>query len=534
MFSRWFYSTLKTAENLIHQGRIDDAFNRLRNLELKEDSRTNAVLDALARPLLARARLHAQAGSYHAALGDLDRLEAIKRTTPDAAHLRQNVLEEMRHRAERQAQRSETYEEAVRHIQAGRLESGRMAVERMEDPKAREALREELDIRQRRSEQLLGQAQAALDSGDVVVAARCWKDAVQRHGRTQQSDEFARRLAPAYREAVNGWVRGGQVDRVASAAELARELRQIDPSLESIERLAWQLSQAARELDAVELAGLRESLLRIQAACGEVRWVKEALTSLTAMMEHQDQLLASPLALLAPGVEKAPRIGTPHAVRSAQNTEAVARPAIDLAAAELNARPLLLLVDGTGSCVLVSREIVRIGRAGGGSLVDVPIPADVQSHHADIVRDGDDYFLVAHGPVRVNHRGVTRSLLRDGDRVILGSNGKFEFRKPSARSETAVLVLSDRCRLREDVSQVVMLRDTCLIGPQPSSHVRTREGESRVVLFSRGGRLFVRREGADGRPGGRSEPVPLGQTLEFGDVRVTVKPYDASGSTPVA
>ena len=98
----------------------------------------------------------------------------------------------------------------------------------------------------------------------------------------------------------------------------------------------------------------------------------------------------------------------------------------------------------------------------------MPIPAELKSHHADVVRDGEDYFLVAHGPVRVNRRVVTRTLLRDGDRVVLGEKAKLVFHKPSVKSGTAVLKLSHRCRLAQDVSAVVLFHDTCLIGPQAS------------------------------------------------------------------
>ncbi|RMF79924.1 MAG: hypothetical protein D6744_08670 [Planctomycetota bacterium] len=77
---------------------------------------------------------------------------------------------------------------------------------------------------------------------------------------------------------------------------------------------------------------------------------------------------------------------------------------------------------------------------------------------------------------------------------------------------------------------MVLFRDACLLGPQPSCHLRTREGDSRLTLFERGGELLVRRTGRDGRPTGTSEPLPLGCTREIGDQRITVKRYgDGTG-----
>jgi hypothetical protein len=193
-----------------------------------------------------------------------------------------------------------------------------------------------------------------------------------------------------------------------------------------------------------------------------------------------------------------------------------------------------MLVDGTGSLLLLARDVVRLGRAGGLEGIEVPIPADIQSHHADIVRDGEDYFLVAHGPARVNHRKVRRTLLRHGDRIVLGSTAKMVFHKPSGKSDTAVLKLSSGCRLPQDVSLVVLFKGTCLFGPQASCHVRTREGDTRLVLFDRSGELFVRRAARDGWPTGPAEALPARKTCDFGDLRLTVKEYLTDGSGGLA
>jgi hypothetical protein len=101
------------------------------------------------------------------------------------------------------------------------------------------------------------------------------------------------------------------------------------------------------------------------------------------------------------------------------------------------------------------------------------------------------------------------------------------FHKPSSKSESAVLRLSHRCRLPQDVSDVVLFRDTCLIGPAATCHVRTREDDGQIVLFERGGALYARpiQDARLGGPTLRAAPVVAGQTLEVARLRVTVKPY---------
>jgi len=187
----------------------------------------------------------------------------------------------------------------------------------------------------------------------------------------------------------------------------------------------------------------------------------------------------------------------------------------------------LMLVDGAGSFLLLPRDCVRIGRAGRDVQVDVPIPADIQAHHADITRDGEDYFLTAHGPVQVNQREVRRTLLRDGDRIVLGPKAKMVFHKPSVKSDSAVLKLSHRCRLAQDVGEVVLFRQTCLIGPQSSCHIRTADGQTQVVLFERGGRLYGREAASAGGKLGDPRELAADATYDFGEVRITLKSCDA-------
>jgi hypothetical protein len=292
------------------------------------------------------------------------------------------------------------------------------------------------------------------------------------------------------------------------------------------ERLAELARKAAEKLAGADYVGLRETLLRLQAARSDTDWIKSALRPIDEIVRAHSQLLASPLGLLGMSLHKTAAFGKAHAGLVRHNHGAADETVYRGQGAALEDRALLVLVDGTGSALLIGRDVIRVGRAGSQTGLDVPIPADIQSHHADVIRGGEDYFLVARGPVRVNRKRVSRTLLRHGDRIVLGAKAKMVFHKPSAKSDTAVLKLSSGCRLPQDVSLVVLFKGTCLIGPQSSCHVRTREGDTRLVLFDRAGELFVRRAARDGRPTGPAEALPACETCDFGDVRMTVKQYD--------
>ena len=534
MLSRWLNTGIRAAESALSDGRIDEAFDRLSKPDLHGQRRALELSDELARQLLARARLHAQAGRYRDVLADLDKLASIDRLGSDAVALRKRVEEEHGERIDRHAAESDAFKRASAQLDAGRLESGRLSIEQLEDPRRREQLREQLDVRLQRSEQMIAQASASLASGDVLAACRFWEDAAQRHGRTDSSDRFAVELAVALRRQVDGWIASGQLERLSPAAHAIRALIAFSPTLEEQQRMIDLVNVAARQLSSGDFHSLRDTLLRLNAARGDATWARELSKHVDQLTAARAALLSSPLGLLTGGepLHKSPEIvmAAPREVRHDDTMRAAPSP---IAAAPVllprNAASMLLLVDGTGSALILRRDLVRIGRGGGSQQMDVPMPADIQSHHADIVQSGDDYFLVAHGPVRVNHKPVSKSLLRDGDRILLGATTKLVFSRPSAKSETAVLRLADRNRLPQDVSVIVLLRDTCLIGPQESCHVRTREGEDRVLLFERDGQLLARRHSSNLREKSAAFELLPSMPVEIGELRLTVKNYDARG-----
>ncbi len=515
MFARWLFVRLSAAEKALRQGRIDEAYAAATKPELRDDPRAGRLLDELVKPLAARARLHRQAGRWRDALADLDRLVAVGRATPEVQALRQQVVDEMRAHAGEAAERQEAVDRVAEHVKAGRLETGRLDLGRVEDPQKREELAAELDARMQRASQLLNQAGQALAAGDVLAAARFWQEACER-GRTQAVDDFAARLATACRASIERWVDEGRIDCLGAARPALSALAPIVPTVVELGRLIELCHRAVRQFSTDEYAGLRETLLRLKAARG-AEWVKTALAAVAAIAAGRETLLASPLGLFA-------SVGPAGRPAEAPATPVQAQPgSADAIRLE---RPLLVLVDGGGSGLLVRRDLVRVGR-GGSAAVDVPIPGDLQSHHADIIRRGEDYFLTAYGPAQVNGRRVEHTLLRDGDRIVLGTSVKMVFSKPSAKSESAVLRLGQRCRLAQDVSDVVLFRDTCLVGPSPSCHLRMHEGHGQAVLFESGGELHARQTAGNDWQMAAPRAVLTGEALELGDVRVTVKPYAA-------
>jgi hypothetical protein len=519
MFGRWQNVRLRAAEVALREGRLEDALGPLAEEDLRESPRGRKLADAVVEPLLARARLHRQAGRYSAALADLQQIQTLGRDHPDLATLRARVEAELNDGAERAADAREAARRAADHLRQGRLDTARHDVAQIPNEERRAELAAQLAQREQRGNELLTQAREALERDDVLAALRYWDEAGQRYGRTQESEQFARGLGDACRTATRRWLAGGQIDHLLAVAGPLGILVQRDPSLGDCERMIELTERAAAALARRDYSELRQTLLRLRGTAGEAHWIENVLNALTRMTGAQEELLASPLGAYASQRSEESKVSPTADAREAAATPRKTPPDGALTLRE----GVVLLVDGGGSSLLLDGERVRIGRASSSSEVDVALPADVEPHHADIVRRGEDFFLHAYGPVVVNRQSVQQVRLNDGDRVTLG-NAKLTFHRPSAKSASAVLRLSHRCRLPMDVSSVVLFIDTCVVGQGAACHVTVREPVGRVVVFEQDGYLHTRPLSGRGHLGAEPAPLKAGQPVEFGDLRVTATP----------
>jgi hypothetical protein len=128
--------------------------------------------------------------------------------------------------------------------------------------------------------------------------------------------------------------------------------------------------------------------------------------------------------------------------------------------------------------------------------VDVPLVADVSRLHATLTRDAEGYLLEGVKALQVNSEPVTRALLRQNDRVTLGTSCQFVFRQPVPISTTARLDLVSGHRLPLAVDGVLLMGDSLVIGPGPQAHVIVPELNSPVVLYRQKDGLGVRGRGS--------------------------------------
>lgn len=154
----------------------------------------------------------------------------------------------------------------------------------------------------------------------------------------------------------------------------------------------------------------------------------------------------------------------------------------------------LLWIDAVGGYWVTMSDEVVIGQPTAD--VDVPILGDISKRHARICRDGEGYLIEALRPVYVNNQPVDgRTTLSDRAIIRLGDRVELRFRRPHALSATARLEFATGHRTQPSSDAVLLMAETCVLGPSGHSHVVCHNWQDEVVMFRRHGELYCRTPG---------------------------------------
>jgi hypothetical protein len=150
----------------------------------------------------------------------------------------------------------------------------------------------------------------------------------------------------------------------------------------------------------------------------------------------------------------------------------------------------MLWIDSVGGYWVCLADELIIGQpacprnTSAGNEADIPILADISSRHARIRRDGEGYMIDALREVRVAGRPVEKTeVLIDGSRIEIGPSVKLQLRQTHPLSLSARLDFLSRHRTQPAADAVLLLADSCVMGPRPQSHVVCRNWTKEVILF---------------------------------------------------
>jgi hypothetical protein len=147
---------------------------------------------------------------------------------------------------------------------------------------------------------------------------------------------------------------------------------------------------------------------------------------------------------------------------------------------------------------------------------DVSLLSDLGRQHATIARTGEGYLLEANGPTRVSGRDVVdRVSLSDGAIIELGCSVRLRFQQPSALSLSARLDFLSDHRPTQTADGIVLLADTCLLGPNDENHIVCSDWPGQVLLVRQGRELWCRSRMSLSV---NEQPLESGRQLSSGDV----------------
>jgi hypothetical protein len=178
----------------------------------------------------------------------------------------------------------------------------------------------------------------------------------------------------------------------------------------------------------------------------------------------------------------------------------------------------LLWIDAVGGFLVCTDECVVLGQPSPGNSIAVPILADISRRHAVIRRDAGAYVLEPLQMTRIDGREITGPhVLADNQLIQLGDNVRIRFTKPHALSATARLVMESHHKTQPSADAVLLMADSCVMGPSRHCHVRCRDWKRDVVVYRQNDVLYCRADEAlaiDGIEAGGESEITSGVRVE--------------------
>ncbi len=543
MFGRLASVRIKAAEDALAQGRIDEALETAISRDLAGNDRVQRLCKSLATAFFERGQERLMSRNFVGAISDFDRAGQCGYSLEKVNEWRHRAQAALAadHAADRL--RADALNDARRRADAGSLVGAAEALQRapLNDP-AREALASAIDRQAQQASDALAIARSALERDDLHNASRQIRIAKSLHAKLEGLSETEHRLVDRAVERVRAAFESGRLDRARQDMEVLVDLDCRSAARVEMEDLMRHASAASEALLDHDYSRAALALGRLAKISQNAPWAAEARSHLDTIESAVEAVMEGPLGLLVsaqnrsmsrkpremPGLngETLPAVARPPIAREVPH--GTGSPSADVLPPTPGLpRRILLRMDGVGSFLLVRGDRVSIGRAGPGATADVQLVSDLSDRHAEIVRAGEDYFVVSQSGVELAGSNVDHALLQDGDRVRLGKRFRLKFRRPSLKSSAALLELGEGVRMDNDCRRVILWSGPVLIGGARECHVPASGGRGDFVLIERGGRMYV-------KPiGGASEatPVEFGAAIAIGDLRFTASALNSAPST---
>jgi len=153
----------------------------------------------------------------------------------------------------------------------------------------------------------------------------------------------------------------------------------------------------------------------------------------------------------------------------------------------------LLWVDAVGGFLVCLDDCIALGQPSAGESIAVPILADLSRRHAVIRRDAGAYVIEPLQRTLVDGRELSGPFVLSNNQLIqLGDNVRIRFTRPHALSATARLLLESHHKTQPTSDAILLMADSCVLGPNTHCHVRCRSWQRDVVVYRQNDQVFCR------------------------------------------
>jgi len=209
-------------------------------------------------------------------------------------------------------------------------------------------------------------------------------------------------------------------------------------------------------------------------------------------------------------------------------------PAATETAEELPAAPqrepdsFLVWVDGVGGYLVCTEPVCLIGQALEGTVVSIPLQADLRHRHARLELIAGQHLIQPLGHVTLDN--VTKEaafVILDGQTLGLGEGVRLKYTQPHPLSKTSRLDFVSRHRTQPWSDGVILASQSIILGPNRHNHVYCPRWRNDLIFFCRGDVWYCRRRlpfFVDGKKVERETEIRFTSHISGDDFSLTLEP----------
>jgi tetratricopeptide (TPR) repeat protein len=502
---------IRKAEVALKDGRLDEAFEQLRQPGVRDHYRGQQLVSSLIPAYIKRGQQHLSEGNAAGAIADYDRAGQLGGNQTEVAALRAAATNALKVEAEKNRLQQDQLRHA-RDLLAVGANTMCQAVCSSLPKDAAELLKADMARSQQSIEAVLTILREAMAAGNLELAIDRCCSLTHEQLKHRQIQDFHAELLEALVERVRRLVVEGRLEQARGLLNSAARMSQSNAELQELNSMLCQFFNSVGDIWSLDASQLLRRLKSLRQFVGKSGWLDTAISDAERMVASLEQLRSGPLSQLesvASGLTMAPSSAVGHT----RQQSALNGPKANLVSKPPVAQPFQLNIDEAGCFVVLSQQSVTMGKGSKHRPVDIAFASQLDLPVIQIVRTEDDYFLYADQAVQINDKMYKEKLMLDGDRVTAAGRVSFRFHKSHAASNTAVIELSTSTRMAAGTARrIVLMDEAVIVGSSSDSHIVVPEADGQVILRNRNGQLEMYAQSNSGR----SPHLGLGNILHVG------------------